>query len=1704
MSVSRGATHIGAAAFVLGLSLLGPPAGVAVADSGSTGSPSHAGGARDHPKRVTGQTPNATHSSATGTSRRPTAPTGAAKTVTRRPSGGASCAACWGFTAPTIQQGVVTAVNHAFNDAFDGMSSLPANPITDLIEGGLLLVRRNMFGFVPTGVSATQTGNSLTVDVNTGSVAYFRTTGDTIEVSGDPGFGSAAQFSASTVSHVSATGAGNAGCAGFVFTGGTAAADFTTTGIDSLRFESSSAFTGAVDVTSVPGSVRLADGLRGLLGVSVNAPVILARDTEIDAGTANAQFASTVDGGGWFGGQSLTVTALGTTRFVGAVGANTPLGTLTTRGIAPLQIEQSADSKTIPLSFVPVEGAGGVTVKYGIDVAIGDNPSRQYLFDTGGNGFFAGFDPAYFNGVQPGSEQADITYTSGQTLNGLVTPAKITIGSGAHTVSTVVPVDISAVVSATNGSGAPIPVSAPFGGPFAGDFGAAFGVQQINGQVLYAPGSFITSPLFQLPGNLSSGYLAQLGPIGTTPSLTVGITDALRAQFTYAVPISEVLNPDPAYPVSAGKYPISNYPLLQQFGFSPQYLVDNPLPVPVGPGPLPTLIDSGAGSTGLRLPNLPKPGEDGNGNLTTGATLVALFPTTKGRAPLVWSTTAGTIPSVNLVGYVNETGAAIDVPNVNTGLNMFNDFDVMYDVADQVIWLRPNGGQSTVSLHSVTTRGAQTYGQNAQLDGTYTAGGAFSVAGVTQLTGDTTVTARGDVTFSGTVDAATAGGQSLVVNSHGTTTFVRAVGSVGAPAALSTDRGGSTVTAAVATTGAQSYGDDVTLNGAYVAGSGAFTVGGATTVAGPTSVQTTNAAITFGGDVDSAAGAGHVLSVSATGSAVTFNGRIGARNPLGGLVVKNSATATANGPVVLNGSLPNSQGVGLFIGGGVSATFARGGSISGFTNSGVVFDGDSPNSVLTGFTISGNVYDGIQFVGQNYSDTTISGNTIIGNSGFGIETMQATNDLMIRNNTIGANGQTNPWGYTSGGPNAQGIVLASGVYTGTFIQDNTIQYNRRDAIAAPGSVEGVTIRGNTLRYNQGNGIEFTGGDFSGTTVKGNVITGNGGDGIVLGAGIGQALNDFGNPLNGYVDSNIADPADQNPYALGHYVLPYANDPGFYGQSGTADPQVTVSVHGGPSLAVNLDTGSRGLYFDQGQVSHLDTSGGTPGYIYLNSSNRLFFGTWVDTDVTFPDATWSEPTAVPKVAKADVPVLVVTAVGASMTPAPGSTSPSTTFGTKTDAGTVTITNGISTQQVAITAATGGTGTVTIPGGWWATYDDNPGVLASVSNFGVGFDRTGLGTGPTTNVRNQAYNAFLNLTEMSQGTMRPGYVITATGVTLGLDSTVTTGTPYAYTDLAPSGLAQGSQTAPDWQPATGRVTYPSQSQGSDLGPIVIDLGIPSGILTLPGYTASSVFTGALTVDLLNSGGKVGYTVDPSNTANQMTATSVSFFSPLAGVYSQNMPPVSQQFLNTGRRVVAGMNYLYDAAGGYEGLYTVSDRAVNPDQSDAFTSADGTFEAGYYPNFKIPGGVTNLTIEDNTITANAGNGVAVNGQTSTGNAITRNLIYANAGLGIALTNGGNGGQAAPVVQSATLQGVSTVRVTGSVAGTGPFQLQVYSSPAGDAGNVQGRRLLTTVPSSPSDFSVDVDAAALSAGDLITVLATPTVAPHNTSQFSAPVVIG
>jgi hypothetical protein len=1328
--------------------------------------------------------------------------------------------------------------------------------------------------------------------------------------------------------------------------------------------------------------------------------------------------------------------------------------------------------------------------------------------------------------VQLGTDQVDITYTSGNFYDAVVADAVVTIGpEGGPRVSTVRPVQIGAILSGGNNRTGQVfdftdPFAPPVDGRFSGDFGAAFGLQPSD-----SGDTSLSSVLFQLPGNLSSGFVVQLGPIGIDPQLTVGITDTLRAQFPYAVPVAALSG--------AGTYPVSGYQVLQQFGFSPQYFVSSPdgLIFPLGSESflqcaqqcLPSLIDSGAPSTSVRLPGAPTPyplSTAGNSALQPGSTFIAQFPTTQGRPPLEWTFVAGTNGSVNAVGYDSSSGAATTTQNVNTGLNLYNGYDVMFDLANQVIWLRPNGGQSTVRLQSVTTTGDQTYRQNAVLAGDYDAAdGDFAVGGVTNLSGDTSVNAvSGDITFSGTVD----GPHVLSVTSSGTTTFVRGVGEQVPLVSLSADSGVSTNSAGVISSAGQTYRGDVTLNGLYQIDNGSFDVSGATTLAGLVGVDTTGGDITFGGTVDGQTGQGFTLRLSTNGGETRLNAAVGKTHPLGGIAAVNTApdrtaAVIAAGTVDLDGSLGYAGAIGLLIGDRVTADFSRGGSIKQFTTSGVVFQGSSTDSTIGGFTIADNVYDGIQIAATggadpyDYSGTRITGNVIYGNSAFGIETAAPVSGLSVSGNTIGRAGTSNEWNYVSDGPNTHGIVLAPGAYVATVIAGNTISYNLRSAIYAPGGVRNLSISGNTLSRNGTHGVELADGDFAGTRITGNTILANGSDGISLGAGIGQAVTTGGNPLSGYT-------TDGGRYVDAHYVLGYQNNPDFYDpKSPPPDPRISMQI-GTKQLAVNMDTGSRGLYFDELQLDADILSRGTvlgPGHVFLNSSNRLYFGEWVQVPVTFTGSYYE--TAGGQIdngrkAVADIPLLVVQAIGASSTPAPGQTQASTTFGTTITDGFITITDGTTKVQAPIVPnpQVPGTGTVTIPGGYWAYYADNlyqdGGVtvskLSPVANFGVGFDRSGEGTAPTVNGNNQAYNAFLNLTEMQAGTMRPGYVITANGVTLGLDSSVS---GYAYTDLAPTGLTQGAQSAPDWQPATGNVVVTTTSQGQDIstaygtGPLVLDMGYPGGILTLPGYAPPGGFTDKLTVNLLNSGGGVRYDVTVTDgRTNLMNPTGIDLFNPLAGSYSQNAPPLSRQFFNTGREAFSGLDYLYDAAGGYLGLRVGS----TSEARGAFGSARGQFTAAYYRNDNAPTGVSNLTISGNTISDNGGAGIGVNGTGSTGNAVLGNSIYSNTGSGILLSRGANGGQVAPSNVTARIAGGrvlfdATVSAVGGYAGQ--FTVQVFTSPATETGDVEGRKLLGEITTAAGQVSGQVQADTAQAGDWITLTVTPVDAPRNTSEFSA-----
>lgn len=128
----------------------------------------------------------------------------------------------------------------------------------------------------------------------------------------------------------------------------------------------------------------------------------------------------------------------------------------------------------------------------------------------------------------------------------------------------------------------------------------------------------------------------------------------------------------------------------------------------------------------------------------------------------------------------------------------------------------------------------------------------------------------------------------MVANTTGDTLFLNDVGGGTVLASLTTNAGGSVSLQSVTTAGVQQYGDNATLNGTYTTADKAFTVAGATTLAGDSEVTTGGGSITLTGKVNG----GHALVANST--AVTlFSAAVGDTSPL------ESLTTDAGGSVSL-------------------------------------------------------------------------------------------------------------------------------------------------------------------------------------------------------------------------------------------------------------------------------------------------------------------------------------------------------------------------------------------------------------------------------------------------------------------------------------------------------------------------------------------------------------------------------------------------------------------------------------------------------------------------------------------------------------------------------------------------------------------------------------------------------------------------------------
>jgi len=332
---------------------------------------------------------------------------------------------------------------------------------------------------------------------------------------------------------------------------------------------------------------------------------------------------------------------------------------------APTAHANTPDSVTIPLKLLHVSGL----FRLGIDVSIGGAPAKTYLLDTGSEPFFSG----YFSGAGWWGNFTDTGlsgnygYTGGVSYNYEVVTANLTLGGNASATAPNVAIG-QIIAQSLNGTVQPQFVTnmqaglPPLSNAFWGTLGAGLD-PAANG---------LFTILGQMPGNLSTGFIVHTGGRGGSPTLTLGLTDAVRATFPMQVPMEGRNTTLP--------FPNSNQPtyLLRLLAGQIQ-LADGKNPYAVV---VPVILDTGDPNSVLTQDShVTVPSSlIKNGSLVTGASFGLSAQGQPGSINWVWNFITGQLVSNNAVNVVPTGGGTL-----NTGLSPFFSYDVMFDLKNGVI-----------------------------------------------------------------------------------------------------------------------------------------------------------------------------------------------------------------------------------------------------------------------------------------------------------------------------------------------------------------------------------------------------------------------------------------------------------------------------------------------------------------------------------------------------------------------------------------------------------------------------------------------------------------------------------------------------------------------------------------------------------------------------------------------------------------------------------------------------------------------------------------------------------------------------------------------------------------------------------------------------------------------------------------------------------
>ncbi|TWA72857.1 hypothetical protein FBZ82_102458 [Azospirillum brasilense] len=619
---------------------------------------------------------------------------------------------------------------------------------------------------------------------------------------------------------------------------------------------------------------------------TANGAATLAGGTTVNGGSV--LFAGTVDGA-----QALVINSKGTTTFTGTVGGTTALASLTTDATG-----------TSSLKSVTTTGAQAYNDAVTLDgTYTGGSFTANGAATLAGGTTVNGGSSVLFAGTVDGAQALVINSKGATQFTGTVggTTALASLTTDAGGTSSVK--SVSTTGAQTYNDAVTLDGTYTTGGAF-----TANGAATLAGDTTVNGGSAV---LFA--GTVDGGYaLAVNNKSTTTFSGAVGGTTALASLTTDATGTSSLKSV-----TTTGAQTYSDAVTLD--GTYTGGTVTTNAAVTLGGA---TTVNAGTATfngtvngaqaltiagTGTATFNAAVGGTTALASLTTnaGATVNLLSVTTTGaqthgatttingaysslNSPITFNgetTLAGTAlvdAGYGTITFNGTVNGAQDLTAISTGAMVFNAA-----VGGTTALASLTTGTGYTSLVNVTTAGDQSYGGETSLMGSYATGnGAFTVAGPVTLAGTTTVDAgSGAVTFNGTVN----GAQALTVNGGGTTQFNAAVGNTTALASLTTDADGSTSLKSVTTSGAQTYNDATTLNGAYTSVNSPITFNGATTLAGTTTVDAGYGTITFNGTVNGA----QALTTTSTG-AMVFNAAVGGTTALASLTTGTGYTSLVN------------------------------------------------------------------------------------------------------------------------------------------------------------------------------------------------------------------------------------------------------------------------------------------------------------------------------------------------------------------------------------------------------------------------------------------------------------------------------------------------------------------------------------------------------------------------------------------------------------------------------------------------------------------------------------------------------------------------------------------------------------------------------------------------------------------------------------------